>query len=85
MMDTPVLVHVDLRVDDEIRIGALRFSTRGEGPLLAEAGAVRVPPLVDLRRLMAASRRVLRRREKDADLRLLVGPGGDEHAGCPRQ
>ncbi len=62
------------RVDDEIRIGALRFSTR-EGPFLAEAGAVRVPPLVDLRRLMAASRRVLRRREKDDDLRLLVGPG----------
>lgn len=54
-----------LRVDDEIRIGALRFSTREEGPFLAEAGAVRVPPLVDLRRLMAASRRVLRRREKD--------------------
>ena len=74
-----------LRVDDEIRIGALRFSTRGEGPFLAEAGAVRVPPLVDLRRLMAASRRVLRRREKDDDLRSLVGPGGDEHAGCPRQ
>ena len=64
-----------LRVDDEIRIGALRFSTQREGPFLAEAGAVRVPPLVDLRRLMTASRRVLRRRERDDDLRLLVGPG----------
>ncbi len=64
-----------LRVDDEIRVGALRFSTRREGPFLAEGGPVRVPPLVDLRRLMAASRRVLRRREKGDDLRLLVGPG----------
>ena len=64
-----------LRVDDEARIGALRFSTAGDGPFLAEAGEVRVPRLVDLRRLMSASRRVLRRREKDDDLRLLVGPG----------
>ncbi len=73
-----------LRVDDEIRIGALRFSTRGEGPFLAEAGAVRVPPLVDLRRLMAASRRVLRRREKDDDLRLLVGPGSSLGGARPK-
>ena len=73
-----------LRVDDEIRIGALRFSTRREGPFLAGAGAVRIPPLVDLRRLMAASRRVLRRREKDDDLRLLVGPGSSLGGARPK-
>ena len=73
-----------LRVDDEIRIGALRFSTQREGPFLAEAGAVRVPPLVDLRRLVAASRRVLRRREKDDDLRLLVGPGSSLGGARPK-
>ena len=73
-----------LRVDDEVRMGALRFSTRGEGPFLAEAGAVRVPPLADLRRLMAASRRALRRREQDDDLRLLVGPGSSLGGSRPK-
>jgi len=71
-------------VDDDIRIGALRFSTRAEGPFLAEAGAVRVPPLVDLRRLVAASRRVLRQRERDDDLRLLVGPGSSLGGARPK-
>ena len=73
-----------LRVADEVRMGALRFSTRGEGPFLAETGAVRVPPLVDLRRLMAASRRVIRRREKDDDLRLLIGPGSSLGGARPK-
>ena len=73
-----------LRVDDEVRTGALRFSTRSDGPFLAEPGEVRVPPLIDLRRLMAASRRVLRRRERDDDLRLLIGPGSSLGGARPK-
>lgn len=73
-----------LRVDDEVRAGALRFSTRSDGPLLAEPGDVRIPALVDLRRLIAASRRVLRRRERDDDLRLLVGPGSSLGGARPK-
>lgn len=35
----------------------------------------RVPPLIELNRLLAASDRVTRREELDEDLRMLVGPG----------
>ena len=73
-----------LRVDDKVRTGALRFSTAGDGPFLAEPGEMRVPPLVDLRRLMSASRRVLRRRERDDDLRLLIGPGSSLGGARPK-
>ena len=64
-----------LRVDDELRTGALRFSTQHDGPFLAEPGTRRIPPLVDLGRLLAASMRVTRQEEGDDDLRLLLGPG----------
>ena len=64
-----------LRVDDELRTGALRFSTQRDGPFLAEPRARRIPPLVDVRRLLAASMRVAREEEGDEDLRLLLGPG----------
>ena len=73
-----------LRVDDEVRTGALRFSTSGDGPFLAEAGPARIPPLVDLRRLMAASRRVTARSARDDDLRLLVGPGSSLGGARPK-
>jgi len=38
-----------LMVDDEARQGALRFAEREGAPFLAEKGADRIPPLVELR------------------------------------
>ena len=46
-----------LLVDDEARQGALRFSTDPAGPFLAEAGRARIPPFVELPRLLASADR----------------------------
>jgi serine/threonine-protein kinase HipA len=60
-----------LGVSDFSRIGALRFTTTEDGPYLAEDGRVRVPPLVELPRLLSATDHVLEDSETSADLRLL--------------
>ena len=48
-----------LQVDDEVRAGALRFAENVGGPFVAEAGKFRIPPLVELNRLLAAVERVI--------------------------
>ena len=61
-------------VDDETRLGALRFKEAEDGPFLTSTGG-RVPPVVDLSRLLSASTRVIDSEETDDDLRLLLAPG----------
>ena len=78
-----------LRVDDEIRIGAIRFSAAPGGPFLAEppsegAWAQRVPPLLELSRLLGAADRVGCSEEGDEDLRLLIGPGSSLGGARPK-
>jgi len=73
-----------LLVDDELRVGALRFQAGLDGPFLAERRPHRVPPLVGLGRLLAACNRVSRRDELDEDLRLLVGPGSSLGGARPK-
>ena len=73
-----------LLVDDEARQGALRFSTQPTGPFLAEPGAVRIPPLVELPRLLAGAARVADDTERDDDLRLLLGPGSSLGGARPK-
>ena len=73
-----------LLVDDELRTGALRFRAGRDGPFLAESRPGRVPPLVDLGRLLSACRRVTRRDELDEDLRLLIGPGSSLGGARPK-
>ena len=73
-----------LRVDDEVRMGALRFALGGNGPFLAEPGERRVPPLVELGPLLAAATRVTRREERDDDLRLLIRPGASLGGARPK-
>jgi serine/threonine-protein kinase HipA len=62
-------------VDDEARQGALRLAEQEGGPFLAPAETTRIPPLVELPRLLSAAERVLDERESDEDLRLLLAPG----------
>ena len=65
-----------LGVDDETRLGALRFAEQVGGPFLAVSGdGSRVPPLVELPALLAASDRVASDEDNDDDLRLLLAPG----------
>src|SRR5438477_2857981 len=48
-----------LMVDDEARQGAVRFAEREGGPFLAELGSTKIPPLVELTRLLSATEHVL--------------------------
>jgi serine/threonine-protein kinase HipA len=73
-----------LMVDDELRQGALRFAEREGGPFLATDGAVRVPPLVDLPRLLSAAEHVAAETDSDEDLRLLLAPGSSLGGARPK-
>ncbi len=61
-------------VDDETRLGALRFKDAGGGDFLTST-AKRVPPVVDLPRLLSATNRVIDDKETDEDLQLILAPG----------
>ena len=61
-------------VDDETRLGALRFKDTGGGVFLTSTGR-QVPPVVDLPRLLSATTRVIDEDETDEDLRLILAPG----------
>jgi len=73
-----------LLVDDQTRAGALRFKLQETGPFLRESAADRVPPLVELPKLLAASERVIDDDETDEDLRLLIAPGSSLGGARPK-
>jgi len=60
-------------VSDSTRMGALRLRQRGETTFLSERA--RVPPLVQLPRLLRATAAVLADRDTADDLALLLAPG----------
>jgi serine/threonine-protein kinase HipA len=73
-----------LTVDDEARQGALRFAEREGGPFLAAPGPQRIPPLIELPRLLSAVERVLSGADTDEDLRLLLAPGSSLGGARPK-
>src|SRR5436190_1171313 len=74
-----------LGVNDETRQGALRFAEQLGGPFLAVTGAgPRVPPLVELPALLAASDRIAADKDDDNDLRLLLVPGSSLGGARPK-
>src|SRR5579859_722893 len=84
---TPRTLHeIDflLLVDDEARQGALRFAEHEGGPFLREAGAERIPPLVELPKLLSAAERVLAGRDTDEDLTFLLAPGSSLGGARPK-
>jgi serine/threonine-protein kinase HipA len=80
------LMEVDflMMVDDEARQGALRFAESEGGPFLASSASSRVPPLVELPKLLRASERVVGETESDEDLRLLLAPGSSLGGARPK-
>jgi serine/threonine-protein kinase HipA len=74
-----------LGVNDETRQGALRFAEQIGGPFLAVTGlGPRVPPLVELPALLAASNRIVVDEDTEDDLRLLVAPGSSLGGSRPK-
>lgn len=84
---TPRTLHeIDflLLVDDEARQGALRFADRDGGPFLREEGVTRIPPLIELPKLLSAAQRFLDEKDTDEDLRLLIAPGSSLGGARPK-
>ncbi len=73
-----------LLVDDEARQGALRFAERDGGPFLREPGARRIPPVVELPKLLSAAEHVLADTDTEEDLRLLLAPGSSLGGARPK-
>jgi serine/threonine-protein kinase HipA len=73
-----------LMVDDEARQGALRFSESEGGPFLAPHGTTKIPPLIELPKLLSAAERVAEDTEEDEDLRLLLAPGSSLGGARPK-
>jgi serine/threonine-protein kinase HipA len=73
-----------LMVDDEARQGALRFSEREGGPFLAAGKRTRIPPLIELPRLLSAAEHVMGDTDTDEDLRLLLAPGSSLGGARPK-
>lgn len=73
-----------LGVNDETRLGALRFATTEGGPFVATGETSLVPPLVELPRLLAASDHVESEEDTIEDIRLLLAPGSSLGGARPK-
>lgn len=80
------LLEIDylLMVYDEARQGALRFSPTEGGAFLASDGEKRIPPLLELPRLLSAVQHVTAETDTDEDLRLLLAPGSSLGGARPK-
>lgn len=73
-----------LMVDDEARQGALRFTAAEGGPFLRESKGARVPPLIELPRLLAATEHLEDDHETAEEMRLLLAPGSSLGGARPK-
>ena len=73
-----------LMVNDFSRQGALRFAEQKGGPFLSADTDITIPPVVELRRLLAASDRIQARQELDQDIKDLVDPGASLGGARPK-
>jgi serine/threonine-protein kinase HipA len=80
------LLEVDylLRVNDQSRMGALRFSEKPGGNFLADPGKSSIPALLDLPVLLSATQHVCKDSDSHEDLRLLLAPGSSLGGARPK-
>ncbi|NIJ63084.1 serine/threonine-protein kinase HipA [Sphingomonas leidyi] len=70
-------------VEDENRLGALRFAEAGEATFLAHTDQA-IPPIIKLAKLLSATTRILNDKESDDDLRLVLAPGASLGGARPK-
>ena len=70
-------------VDDQTRLGALRFKKPGGGDFITQ-GTNPVPPMVELAKLLSAANRVEKGRERPGDLNILLAPAGSLGGARPK-
>jgi serine/threonine-protein kinase HipA len=73
-----------LQVDDEARLGALRFAKEAGVPFLRADSVSRIPPMVKLPRLLAAAEHFENENDDEEDLRLLLAPGSSLGGARPK-
>ena len=73
-----------LLVNDVARQGALRFKAEENGEFLYPSEIKSIPPLVDAKKLLNASEKILASEEKDSDLQLLLAPGSSLGGARPK-
>ena len=73
-----------LLVSDQARQGALRFSESEGGPFLGAGTRSAIPPLIELPRLLTASKHIEEEDETAEDLRLLLAPGSSLGGARPK-
>jgi serine/threonine-protein kinase HipA len=73
-----------LMVDDEARQGALRFAQTEGGPFVRADAKGRIPPLLELPRLLAAAEHFSDENETQEDIRLLLAPGSSLGGARPK-
>lgn len=73
-----------LLVDDEARIGALRFKREGQDSFLTTYEKNHIPPLISVGKLITAVNHVLEETDTDEDLRLLLAPGSSLGGARPK-
>lgn len=80
------LMEIDylLGVNDYARQGALRFKENEKDEFLAHATIQKIPPLIDLPKLLSATNRIINDKESDDDLRLLLAPGSSLGGARPK-
>ena len=70
-------------VEDENRLGALRFTEPGGDEFLAQTEQP-IPPIIRLPKLLSATTRILKDEESDDDLRLVLAPGASLGGARPK-
>ena len=73
-----------LGVNDETRMGGLRFALEEEGPFLSADDASSVPPLLRLPALLQAANRAETDSMRAEDIRLLLAPGSSLGGARPK-
>lgn len=73
-----------LMVDDEARLGALRFKREAEDQFLTNYDHQHIPPLVGVGKLLDAANHVVQESETDEDLQLLLAPGSSLGGARPK-